>query len=776
MTETGYKANPGTNAGPTANMGTRLQALFTDAQSQRIYIELEWLRDQRQYAGVYEQPEVDGFADRQNRVSKTYLRNTMTKVRTMDARIIDLVAGAGRKNWSVRPDDDPDATESMQLEGDLPEDVEEEQKEHTINRLLAARAENMDLEIWGQLQHARYVHLQKRVAHSGHKFGCGIVKGPLATRRQVKRWAPGKEKQAGDAESAGPGSQATSSEADTAWQVQIKNQYAPSWEFVPIWDFYPEMDGWDLNNIAWCFQRHLFHKSDLLELASRGNFFGDEIRRWVQNMPDGDSTPTSWEGELDIIGRYQDSYARARRRKYEVIEYWGPIGVDELKALGKDLPEEIAGQVEGHIWVAKNTGIVIAADINPTAKRERPYSFYVPFNEEGHLFGESVCSIMRDPQRSFNAANRMMEDNGASAVLPQVELDISRMPGAKNVLAMPPGRVWAVEADPYGNNRNALNFTDFPNHAQVYLSMLGFYSKQIDEISGIPAYQQGDNPGSGAGRTASGLSMLMGAAGLLLKNQLYAWDEFQNRVITLAYDWNMQFNPKKDIKGNFKVHVIGSMSLAMREMRAEQIGKVMAMTNNPTDAPMMKRHEELWIYLEENEMDPSRIMKTKQELLSETAQLKKEQADQQAKSQADPIKKAMILLTLKEKMASILLKLAQADQANAKAGDVRADFFQEEMAWVDQQLAEMQQQLAPPPPPSPAGDAGGQATAPAGNGQSPPPAGMSGGRNLPSPPAAPGPSGPQAPAQGAKGGAVKSEMGTYIDSLLEESQTPRRYV
>lgn len=753
-------------------MGSRLVGLFNDLVSQRVLLEEEWLKDERQYKGTYEPDELTRIKERDN-ASQDFLRTTRTKVLTMDARIADLVMGSGKKIWAIRPDANPDSVEEMLEE--MPDQAaqaadQQENQQRAMQQMLAARAENMDAEIYSQFKHAKMIQLQRRVIHSGHKFGTGILKGPLATNTPFKRWtnrvpnwgAKGSEMNGSDA---GPGSQATPSQADTSWQVHTEQRLTPFWEYVPVWDFYPEMDGWELENTEYCFQRHLFHKSDLLQLAMRGNFFRQAILSHVRAFPDGDAKILNWEVQLDTIGRYFTGWAAQRRRRYEVLEYWGPVDVEELRSLGKDVPEDMVGMLEAHVWFFPSTMTVIAADINPTAKVERPYSFYTPFPEEGHLFGESIPAICRDPQRLQNQALRGMMDNAASAVGPQIEMDVSRVPTAKNLKAMPPFRIWPVEPDPYGNNRNALNFNDLPNHTQMYLMLLQFLGVKFDEVSGIPAYIYGQTQGQGVGRTASGLSMLMGAAGLLLKNQLMDWDEFQERVVMLSYDWNMQFNPRKDIKGNFSVHVAGGMSLAMKEMRAEQIKQFRLSTNNPQDNQWLHRRQLLWAELEENELDPSKFVKTKPEMLQDMADM----AKQQAAAAQNPVQLAMTLLTLRKKLADIRLTLSQADQASAKAGDVRAENFQDEIDWLNQQIDQMAQ-AGVPPLPSGGGDAAGQEQPPAAAGQAPAPAAGQ-------PPMVPGPAAPTDSPNAAAGGRTETvPMPEFLSGLLRDSGQPTHSV
>ena len=84
-----------------AQLGAALRGLFREAEAGRRDIEERWLRDLRQYKGVYD-PEV--AARLHPRRSKAFLRLTRAKVKAANARLMDvLFPGAGERNWSIAP-------------------------------------------------------------------------------------------------------------------------------------------------------------------------------------------------------------------------------------------------------------------------------------------------------------------------------------------------------------------------------------------------------------------------------------------------------------------------------------------------------------------------------------------------------------------------------------------------------------------------------------------------------------------------------------------------
>jgi hypothetical protein len=55
------------------------------------------------------------------------------------------------------------------------------------------------------------------------------------------------------------------------------------------------------------------------------------------------------------------------------------------------------------------------------------------------------------------------------------------------------------------------------------------------------------------------------------------------------YDWNMRFNPKQEIKGDYMVKARGASALVAKELRQHAIQGFLAATSNPLDAPYTKR-------------------------------------------------------------------------------------------------------------------------------------------------------------------------------------------
>ena len=89
-----------------------------------------------------------------------------------------------------------------------------------------------------------------------------------------------------------------------------------------------------------------------------------------------------------------------------------------------------------------------------------------------------------------------------------------------------------------------------------------FFTLREDNLfDTVHVYMSGDNATSGAAGTSSGLSMLMGAVNIVIKDLLTSFDEGVTiPFIQALYHWNMQFHADPKIKGDFDIVATGSAS------------------------------------------------------------------------------------------------------------------------------------------------------------------------------------------------------------------------
>jgi hypothetical protein len=554
------------------SIGITMRTLFEQAEKDRRPYEDEWLKDLRQYKGQYE-PEVE--KNIKNNRSKAFIRLTRTKVRTMDARAGDLLfPSGGDKNWSISPTPEPDIPVEKKIEigsilaqeskdGMAPE---EEEVEDAIKEFAKETCKRMESTMDDQLMEADYEEKCRKVIHQGHVLGTGILKGPLVETRARKSWQ----------------------DTGNGYQINEVEERKPYYERCDLWNYYPvDLMVNDLRESD-SFERHIMTKAELRKLARRPDFDSKKILAYITGHKSGDIQIKYHEQELKNINGSLDA-VYDRRNKYEVLEYWGYMDGQDLQDCGCEInDDELHLEFEANVWVLGT--YVIKAVLNPTAQKEKPYNFYLFESDDTGPFGVSIPSILRDTQTLFNAAIRITIDNAAITAGPVGEVNINALHESEDPTDIYPFKMFLRDDVGVDASIPALRFHKIESHTAEMIRLAHVFKELGDEASTIPSYMHGESD-KGVGRTVGGLSMLMGAANITVKDVVKNFDDgITEPTIEALYHWNMQFNPKENIKGDFKVKARGSSSLVAKEIQAKQLSEFHNSLESE-DAPYVDRGE-----------------------------------------------------------------------------------------------------------------------------------------------------------------------------------------
>jgi hypothetical protein len=610
-----------------SELGIKVKRFYDDVAGKRSVYETIWLQDLRQYKGIYD-PEILAKMDAKR--SKSFIRETRTKVRTIDARIMDLLFPANsEKNWGIEPTPTPSVPQPIEemlltkmamilQEGGQDRPPTQEELIQNIKDYTLETCKNMSQEIDDQLSEIKYRGIIRDVMHSGHLYGTGWLKGPLVDQVVEPHW------------------EMVQVQEGFTWQLVQKQINRPYAEFRPIWDIYPDMSVTDIGLCRFFCERHIMPRHKLLQLATRPDFNAEIILQYIKDNPNGKAEYANFENELYNL---KDKNTKPRpeiKGAYELIEYWGYVSVNDLADLNPEQFTNLGIQVEGdlpaNVWVIDNEVVKIA--LQPIAGLAIPYYAYYFDKDETSIFGEGIASIMRDPQRLVNASIRAMIDNAAHCAGPQYEVNVDLLADGEDPTDIGAFKVWmrtGRDADIAG--KEVVRVKTLASYTPEFMNMYGMFSRLGDEVTIIPRYMQGDARVSGAGRTASGLSMLMGQANIGLSDLVKVFDDGVTKpFITAMYNWNMQFNDKENIKGDMKIIARGSTALMAKEIRAQQIQTFLQMTLNAEDATWVKRGNLLKRWAESTDIGSGEAVYTEEEHAALMEQ--RQQAMQQAQAQA----------------------------------------------------------------------------------------------------------------------------------------------
>jgi hypothetical protein len=150
--------------------------------------------------------------------------------------------------------------------------------------------------------------------------------------------------------------------------------------------------------------------------------------------------------------------------------------------------------------------------------------------------------------------------------------------------------------------------TKFPNVAQENMQLFDKARVLADESTGFPSFAHGQTGVSGVGRTASGISMLMGAANGSIRTVVKNVDDYLLGPLGKAFfSFNMQFDYDTEIKGDLEIRANGTESLMANEVRSQRLMQFLGVVQNPILAPFAKMDFIIREIAKSMDLDPDKV-------------------------------------------------------------------------------------------------------------------------------------------------------------------------
>jgi len=331
-------------------------------------------------------------------------------------------------------------------------------------------------------------------------------------------------------------------------------------------------------------------------------------------------------------------------RSIEMLEYWGEVSGEKLmewdvdgKQFGKLDPYE-----EYEVSAALIGRHVIRAVLNPDPLGKRPYSKSSFENVPGSFWGLGVVEKMRDVQAVCNATVRALVNNMGLASGPQIVInDINRLAEGEAIDGLEPFKIWQFIDQPGGSTRPAIDFFQPNPLADVLVRVYEFFKREADDYTMIPAYSYGSDEVAGAGKTATGLSMLMSSAAKGIRKVIANIDRGAIKpLIRRHFTHVMLYDEDQSVKGDVKIVAKGALSLVLKEQMQVRRLEALERLNNPIDLALtgLKGRAELHRRtMDSLDVDPDKIIKTDEEIAAvEQAQQAAAQAEQQGLQEQSP--------------------------------------------------------------------------------------------------------------------------------------------
>ena len=602
----------------TENIIPFIMERFHRAEDYRRQDEERWLRSYRNYRGIYG-PEVQ-FTEAEK--SRVFIKVTKTKTLAAYGQIVDVLFANNKFPLTIDPTElpdgvvadvhfDPQQPEQMRSNGmdesvspygfagdgrEIPagataktladslgpmadkfEGIDNLQKgvgksptAVTFSPAMVA-AKNMQKKIHDQLEESNASKHLRSTAFEMALFGTGIMKGPFAVDKEYPNWND-----------------------DGEYDPQFKT--VPKVNHVSVWNFYPDPDANNMDEAQYVIERHKLSRSQMRGLKKRPYFRSaviDEAIKLGENY-----NKEYWE---DDLSDYAPEHGVER---FEVLEYWGMVDTETLEEQGVDIPEELLAmdELQANVWICN--GKLIRMVLNPFKPATIPY-VASPYELNPYsFFGVGIAENMDDTQTLMNGFMRMAVDNAVMSGNLLIEVDETNLVPGQD-LTVYPGKVFRRQGGAPGQ---AIFGTKFPNVSGENMQLFDKARVLADESTGFPSFAHGQTGVQGVGRTASGISMLMGAASGAIKNVIKNVDDYLLRPLgERLYRFNMQFDFDPDIRGDLEVKARGTESLMANEVRSQRLMQFMQIASTPTLAPFAKFQYIIREIAKSLELDPDKV-------------------------------------------------------------------------------------------------------------------------------------------------------------------------
>lgn len=548
-------------------LASHVRKCWSEAKQAKQDIEQDLLKALRQRRGEYD-PELLA-AIREGGGAEVYMMLTSNKCRAAKAWLSDTLLGVrDEKPWTIAPTKVPElspedeksivknaAEEAFALEQNLGIAVGPDNMAEILHKIKARiatargtkakeKVSAMETKMEDQLAEGGFNDALTQFIDDLVTFRAAFIKGPVIRRKPQMKWV----------------------DVNGKYELKIEDALVKEWERVDPFMIYPAPHSTGIDD-GFLIERHRLSRSELETYKGVEGYSDAAIDSVLDQY--GRNGLTDWlmidSEKAHAEGKNNSVVQNNSEGLIDAIQFWGAVQGKALREWGMseaEVPDELK-EYHCEVWLIGSWVIKATLNYDPLKRK----GYYKASYEEipGAFWGNGVPDLIRDCQAVCNAAARSLVNNMGIASGPQVDINVDRLPPGEKITKLYPWKIWQTRSDPYGSTAPAANFFQ---PSMMAAELMGIYEKfatLADEYSSIPRYFSGDAPSGGAGRTASGLSMLMSNAGKGIKQVVNNVDRVIGAAIERLYYYNMKYEDDMELKGDVKIVARGANSLVVKE-------------------------------------------------------------------------------------------------------------------------------------------------------------------------------------------------------------------
>lgn len=335
-------------------------------------------------------------------------------------------------------------------------------------------------------------------------------------------------------------------------------------------------------------ERTRLTRADLNDLLDLPGYNTDAIRGVLTDYRHGTNDDWDASDSERAVNESRENPHINESGLYACLEYHGNVQGKMLLDWGMD-EKQIPDADRDYFVQAWLIGrYVIKVQLSPSPRKRHPY-FITSFEKvPGTAVGNGLPDVLNDIQDVCNASLRALVNNLSISSGPQVVVNDDRLAPDEDGEELYPWKRWHVQSDPMGNNgAPPITFFQPNSNAQELLGVYQKFSEIADEISAIPRYLSGASAG-GAGRTASGLAMLMGNASKVLQTVAANIDrDVLDPLLTQLLDMLLLTDSTGMLTGDETIKVLGVSVAVQKETQRSRQLEFLQITANPIDSQIL---------------------------------------------------------------------------------------------------------------------------------------------------------------------------------------------
>lgn len=420
---------------------------------------------------------------------------------------------------------------------------------------LDKRCAAMEEEIDDQLSESGFNGECRKVVRSAIRLGTGVLKGPSVIKSTRKAWVE-KTDQTG-----------------TVFVMNTVENIKPASKWVDCWNVYPDRHcGNDIQKGAYIWERDHILPREIKNLIGIPGYNSRQLALVLQEEPVRTAVTVNKGNNNQIT-----STSIGKGSPYEKWEYHGDVDRDDMAAMGCYCPDDLGPNISACIVFINNRPVKAVRNTLDTG--DLPYDFFQWVETDDDLpwgMGEPLKLIWQ--QRIITAAWREMMNNAGASSGATLVMGKAVIPEDGD-WTVQGNKIWIDESEEGDVKKAFAQFQTTNNQAEL-ANIINLALKFTDLESGTPALAQGEK--GSAPETLGGMQLLMQGADTTRRHQVKMWDDHITRPhIGRYYHWNMQYNEKNEIKGDYEIDARGTSVLLVKDQAAQSLLQILQLRGDP---------------------------------------------------------------------------------------------------------------------------------------------------------------------------------------------------